>query len=55
MVERVAEEVDIASLEGGVGEDLANGRTKPRMIIGDDKLDAMQASLFEGEEEVFPG
>jgi hypothetical protein len=55
MVEGVAQEVDVASLEGGFGEDFAHGRAQSGMIIGDDELDPMQASLFEGEEEVFPG
>jgi hypothetical protein len=46
--------VDVASLEGGCWKDFARGRAQSGMIIGDEELDAMQASLFEGEEEVFP-
>jgi hypothetical protein len=47
--------VDVATPEGGCWEDFPHGRAQSGMIIGDDEPDAMQASLFEGEEEVFPG
>src|SRR5580693_8404889 len=55
VVEGVAQEVDIASLKGGLGEDLTDARAKPGMIVGDDELDAMQASPAQAKEEVLPG
>src|SRR5580693_2952940 len=55
MVEGVAQKVDVASLEGCLGQDLADRRAKPRMIVGNDELDPMQASLAQAEEEVLPG
>ena len=55
MVEGVAQEVDVASLEGGLGEDLADGRAQSGMIVGEDELDAMHASPAQVEEEVLPG
>ena len=55
MVESVAQEVDIASLEGGLGEDLADACAKPGMVVGDDELDAIEASPAQAEQEVLPG
>ena len=55
MVEGVAQEVDVASLEGGLGEDLADACAKPGMVVGDDELDAMEASPAQAEQEVLPG
>ncbi len=54
MVEGVAEEVDVASLEGGLGQDLADGGAKARVIVGDDKLNAGKAASAQAEKEVFP-
>jgi hypothetical protein len=47
--------VDVASLEGGLGEDLADAGAKPGMIVSHDELDALQASPAQGQEEVLPG
>ena len=55
MVEGVAQEVDVASLKGDLGEDLADARAKPGMIVGDDELDAMQASPAQAKQEFLPG
>jgi len=55
MVEGVAQEVDVASLEGGLCKDFADGRAQPGMIAGDDELDAVEASPAQVEKEVLPG
>src|ERR1700739_2030414 len=52
MVEGVAEEMHVTSLEGGLGKDLADGRAKAGMIVGDDEFDVVQASPAQAEEEV---
>ena len=44
MVEGVAQEVHVAALDGRFGEDLADGRAKARVIVGDDELDAAEAA-----------
>ena len=44
VVAGVAQKVDIAPLEGGLGKDLADAGAKPGMIVGDDELDAIEAS-----------
>ena len=54
MIEGVAQEVDVAALEGGFGQDLADGRAKACMIVGDDELDAIEAALAQAEKEVLP-
>jgi len=43
VVEGVPEEVDVAALEGGLGQDLADGGPEAGMVIGDDELDAGKA------------
>jgi hypothetical protein len=45
-------QVDVAALEGGVGQDLADGRAKAGMIVGDDELDAVEAAFAQADEEV---
>jgi hypothetical protein len=47
--------VHVASLEGGLRENLADRRAKPCMIVGHHQFDAVQASLSKGEKEVSPG
>jgi len=54
VIEGVAQEVDIAALEGGVGQDLADGRAQAGMIVGDDQLDAVEAAFAQADEEVLP-
>ena len=44
VVEGVPEEVDVAALEGGLGQDLADGGPQAGVIVGDDELDAVQAA-----------
>src|SRR3984885_3862765 len=55
MVQRVAEEVDVAALEGGFGKHLADGCAKACVIVGDDELDAVEAAPAQSEQEVLPG
>jgi hypothetical protein len=55
MVEGVAQEMDVAALKGGLGEDLADRRAKPGMIVGHHQFDAVEAALSKGEKEVSPG
>ena len=45
VIEGVAQEVDVAALEGGLGQDLADGRAQACMIVGDDQLDAVEAAF----------
>jgi hypothetical protein len=44
----------VAALEGGVGQDLADGRAEAGMIVGDDELDAVEAAFAQADEEVLP-
>ena len=37
----------VAALIGRLGEDLAQRRCEPGMIVGDDKFDAVQTARFE--------
>src|SRR6516165_9907562 len=55
VIEGVAEEVDVAALESGFGKDLADGRAKAGVIVGDDELDAVEAAPTQAEKEVLPG
>ena len=55
MVQGVSEEVHVASLHGRLREDLADGRAKAGVIVGDDELDAAEAAAAQGEQEVLPG
>ena len=48
-------QVHVASLEGGLGEDLADGRAEAGVIVGDDELDAVQTAPAQAEQEVLPG
>ena len=54
VIEGVAQEVDVAALERGVGQDLADGRAQACMIVGDDQLDAVEAAFAQADEEVLP-
>ena len=54
VIEGVAQEVDVAALEGGVGQDLADGRAQACMIVGDGQLDAVEAAFAQADEEVLP-
>ena len=38
IIQRIAEEVDVAPLPGGIGQHLGEGFFEPRMIVGDDEL-----------------
>src|SRR5580700_7336697 len=46
-VQRVTQEMDIAALPDGVRQDLTNRRLKPRMIVGDHQLDAVEPARLE--------
>jgi hypothetical protein len=54
MVEGVPEEVDVAALESGLGEDLADGAPEAGVVVGDDELDAAEPAPAQAEEEVLP-
>ena len=51
----MAEEVDIAPLPGGIGQHLGEGFSEPRVIVGDDELNAVEAPILQAYKEVFPG
>ena len=53
MVEGVTQEMDIASLKGGLGEDLADAGAKPGMVVGDDELDAIEAAPAQVSRKSF--
>src|ERR1700675_2261348 len=54
VVQSVAEEMDIAALPDGFWQDFANGRLKPRMIVGDYQLHAVKPACLESAQEVAP-
>ena len=54
MVERIAQEVDIAALEPGVGEHLAYRSAQAGVIVGDDIFDTVQAAGLEPDQKVRP-
>src|SRR5208282_1622598 len=54
VVQSVAEEVDVASLDGGLREDLADGRAKARVIVSDDELDAFEPAASQSDKQVLP-
>ena len=55
MIEGVAQEVDVAALEGDFGQDFPDGGAKAGVIVGDDELDAIGAALAQAEKKVLPG
>ena len=54
MVEGVSEEVDVAALPSGLGQDLHDASPQSLVVVGDHELDAAKAALFEGEKEIPP-
>ena len=54
MIERIAQEVHVAALPGGLGEHLAQGLLDAGMVVGDDEIYAAQAALAQADEEVLP-
>ena len=54
MVERIAQEVDIAALEPGVGQHLAYRSAQAGVIVGDDIFDTVQAAGLEPDQKVRP-
>ena len=52
VIQRIAEEMDIAPLPGGIGQHLGEGFFEPRMIVGDDELDAVEAPILQAYKEV---
>src|SRR5277367_2473176 len=54
VVQSVTEEMDIATLPDSFGQDFANGRPKPRMIVGDDQFHAVQSARLEAAQKVAP-
>ncbi len=55
VIQRIAEEVDIAPLPGGIGQHLGEGFFEPRVIVGDDELNAAKTPVLQANKEVFPG
>src|SRR5580704_3919095 len=51
-VQGVTPEIDIAALPDGFGQDLTNRRLQPRMIVGDDQLDAVKPARLESAQKV---
>lgn len=54
VVEGVAEEVNVAALVGGLGQDLADRGAKAGVVVGDDELDAREAAGDQAAEKVAP-
>jgi hypothetical protein len=54
VVEGVAQEVDVAALPGGFGQDFGNGAFEAGVVVADGQADAGQAPLFQPEEELAP-
>ena len=54
MVERVSEEMHIAALVSGLRQNLAQHRSQPGVIVGDDKFDPMQTARLEGQQKIPP-
>ena len=54
MVEGVAQEVHIAALPGGLGQDLGDALAQAGVVVGDDELHAGEAALPQAGEEVAP-
>jgi hypothetical protein len=46
--------VDAASLPGSLRQDLGDGLSEPLVRVGDHELDALEAALAEGAQEVRP-
>ena len=47
--------MDVAPLSGGIGQHLGEGFFEPRVIVGDDELDAAKTPVLQAYKEVFPG
>jgi hypothetical protein len=47
-------QVNVAALEGSLGQNLADGRAKAGVIVGDDELNAVKAAPAQAGEEVLP-
>ena len=47
MIERVAQKMHVAALIGRLRQNLAQRRWQPGVIVGDDKLDTVQAARLE--------
>src|SRR5271163_3840753 len=54
VVQGITQEMDITTLPDGLGQDFANGRLKPRMIVGDDQFHAVKPARLEPAQEVPP-
>src|SRR5215470_6041257 len=54
VVERVAQKMYVTALIGRLCQDLVQCRSEPGVIIGDDKLDAVQTARLEPQQEVPP-
>src|SRR3954454_21947464 len=52
VVQRVPQEVDVAALDEGSRQDLAERRLEPGVVVSDRELDAVQAPLLQPEQEV---
>ena len=55
IIQRITEEVDVAPLPGGIGQHLGEGFFEPRVIVGDDELNAAKTPVLQANKEVFPG
>ena len=54
IVERIAEEVNVAALLDRFREELSDGPFDPRVIVGDDELHAVQPARLEAFDEGRP-
>lgn len=54
MVERVSEKMHVAALVGRFRQNLAQGRSEPGVIVGDDKLDPVQTACLQPQQEIPP-
>src|SRR2546423_15260512 len=54
IVERVAQEMHIAPLIGRLRQSLAQRRSEPGVIVGDDKLDTVQTTRLQPHQKIPP-
>ena len=54
MVERIPEEVHIAALEPGVGQNLADCGAQAGVVVGNDIFDTVETARLETDQKVFP-
>ncbi len=54
MVERVPPNMHVEAVVDGLGQELLDCAPQPRMVVGDDELDADEPADLESQEEALP-